>query len=352
MLIEKKMHLTEKGLHQIIYFKSALNKGLPENLKVAFPSVSLLTRPVYTIPSIPFNPYWVTGFIDGDGSFTVYIEPETGYVNLRFLVGLNDRETSLIKKLLEFFGGVGRIDFHSNEVYYTIGNIKDLTIKIIPHFDTYVLEGNKYKNYLIWREIFLKVKSKSHLTTEGLNQIIELRKQLNKYTPSDGLLHSEQKNNISDSTLATEQEIMCVDDKEKLEAQSFVSEKPYEKLKFKPKPLMSSLKKKIGKSGNGRQFSTTAVSLTPLSSNSLIYFNTQIKTDKDLTSNKNFSAYLAGLIESDGTIAVHNKDSNTKIYNPKISVVFNLVDEPLAKKLASISNAGTIYKKQDAGHVL
>jgi hypothetical protein len=73
---------------------------------------------------------------------------------------------------------------------------------------------------------------------------------------------------------------------------------------------------------------------------------------KDSIYKKNFASYLAGLIESDGTIAVHNKDSNTKKYNPKIAVVFNLVDEPLAKKLASITNAGTIYKKQDAGHVL
>lgn len=62
--------------------------------------------------------------------------------------------------------------------------------------------------------------------------------------------------------------------------------------------------------------------------------------------------YLAGLIESDGTIAVHNKDSNSKKYNPKIAIVFNIVDEPLALKLASITNTGTIYKKKDAGHVL
>src|ERR1700761_8163730 len=31
-------------------------------------------------------------------------------------------------------------------------------------------------------------------------------------------------------------------------------------------------------------------------------------------------AYLAGLIEADGTFAVHNKDSNIKKYNPKIAV--------------------------------
>ena len=62
--------------------------------------------------------------------------------------------------------------------------------------------------------------------------------------------------------------------------------------------------------------------------------------------------YLAGLIESDGTIAVHNKNSNAKKYNPKIAVVFNLVDKPLAINLASITEAGTIYKKKDAGHIL
>lgn len=62
--------------------------------------------------------------------------------------------------------------------------------------------------------------------------------------------------------------------------------------------------------------------------------------------------YLAGLIESDGTIAVHDKNSKAKKYNPKIAVVFNLADEPLAYKLLDITNAGTILKKKDAGHLL
>lgn len=75
-----------------------------------------------------------------------------------------------------------------------------------------------------------------------------------------------------------------------------------------------------------------------------------IATELELRSK--LGPYLAGLIESDGTIAVHNKDSKAKRYNPKIAVVFNLVDEPLANKLSSITNAGTIYKKKDAGHIL
>ena len=82
------------------------------------------------------------------------------------------------------------------------------------------------------------------------------------------------------------------------------------------------------------------------------HFSTNKELETQIELRSKIGPYLAGLIESDGTIAVHNKDSNTKKYNPKIAVVFNLVDEPLAKKLASITNAGTIYKKQNAGHVL
>ena len=53
---KNKKHFT-KGKAQIIHLKSALNKGLSESLKLAFPTVHLLGRPVYTGPSGPLNPY-------------------------------------------------------------------------------------------------------------------------------------------------------------------------------------------------------------------------------------------------------------------------------------------------------
>jgi hypothetical protein len=62
--------------------------------------------------------------------------------------------------------------------------------------------------------------------------------------------------------------------------------------------------------------------------------------------------YLAGLIEADGSIAVHNEKSKTQNYRPKIIIVFSLADRPLADKLASITKAGTVYHKINAGYVL
>jgi hypothetical protein len=62
--------------------------------------------------------------------------------------------------------------------------------------------------------------------------------------------------------------------------------------------------------------------------------------------------YLAGLIEADGSIAVHDKNSKTQKYRPHIIVVFNLADKPLGEKLAFITQAGKIYDKEKAGCVL
>ena len=44
---------------------------------------------------------------------------------------------------------------------------------------------------------------------------------------------------------------------------------------------------------------------------------------------------LAGLIEGDGHIAVHDKNSKSKKFRPKIIIVFNLADKPLASPLLS-----------------
>ena len=80
------------------------------------------------------------------------------------------------------------------------------------------------------------------------------------------------------------------------------------------------------------------------------YFSTRLYEESELRSK--LGPYIAGLIEADGSIAVHDKDSKAKKYRPKIIVVFSLNDEPLAKKLASITQTGDVYNKKNAGCVL
>ena len=72
----------------------------------------------------------------------------------------------------------------------------------------------------------------------------------------------------------------------------------------------------------------------------------------DIKSNSQLGSYLAGLIEGDGTFAVHDKKSTAKKYSPMIIVVFKKADLPLAEFLQSITNCGRVQIKADRGYVL
>jgi LAGLIDADG DNA endonuclease family/LAGLIDADG endonuclease len=67
-----------------------------------------------------------------------------------------------------------------------------------------------------------------------------------------------------------------------------------------------------------------------------------------------FGPYLAGLIEGDGTIAVHDPKNGaaTIKYNPKIIIVFKKADLPLANYLQNITKCGIVLIKPERGYVL
>jgi hypothetical protein len=62
--------------------------------------------------------------------------------------------------------------------------------------------------------------------------------------------------------------------------------------------------------------------------------------------------YLSGLIEGDGTFAVHDTNSMAKKYNPMIIVVFKKADLPLANYLCGLTQCGKVYVKSERGYVL
>jgi hypothetical protein len=59
-----------------------------------------------------------------------------------------------------------------------------------------------------------------------------------------------------------------------------------------------------------------------------------------------------GLIESDGSFAIHDKDSKAKRYRPITLIAFSLPDKPLAEKLITITKVGKLYNKPKQGCVI
>jgi hypothetical protein len=79
---------------------------------------------------------------------------------------------------------------------------------------------------------------------------------------------------------------------------------------------------------------------------------TKLNFNNELELRLKLGPYLAGLIEADGSFAIHDKDSKAKRYLPKILIVFNLNDSPLAEKLISITTVGKLYNKPKQGCII
>lgn len=100
-------------------------------------------------------------------------------MNPVFAFELHAREKELLVSIQNYFGGVGHVNLRDKSVSFRISSTKELSNVIIPHLDKYPLITQKFKDYLIFKEIVDIIQRKEHLTPEGLDKIAALKASLN-----------------------------------------------------------------------------------------------------------------------------------------------------------------------------
>ena len=114
------------------------------------------------------NPWFITGFTDAEGCFSIAIKPEAKSklkwrVSPLFVIKLHIKDN----EILELFKNtlkVGKIRKNGiNSVQYVVESFKELQV-IINHFDKYPLVTSKVSDYLIFRQCFEIIKQREHLT--------------------------------------------------------------------------------------------------------------------------------------------------------------------------------------------
>jgi len=179
-LMKDGQHLNHEGLKKIVSLKAISNKGLSENLKKLFPKVAPAIRPSVNSQDIP-SPYWVAGFVEGEGSFYIKISTKNE-VSFRFLVTQHIRDIELLKKLAIYLN-CGYAIPRSNSLNhgdYFVTKKEEFIGKILPFFDQFNLQGNKLKDYLDFK-LAIELKYKSiKLTPEKLSEIKKLKEGMNQ----------------------------------------------------------------------------------------------------------------------------------------------------------------------------
>lgn len=184
-LLYNKQHNNEQGINEILSFKASMKKGLSETLNRMFPNVIPAARNF--VPSTEkFNPFWIAGFVDGEGCFYVKISKykENKNVNLYFSISQDIRDIDLLKNLVLYFncGIIETVTTRPTQSTYVVYKFADIIDKIIPFFDTYKLNGKKLLDFYDFKNIAV-IKQDNYKTgnmNNKLLEIIEIKSNMNR----------------------------------------------------------------------------------------------------------------------------------------------------------------------------
>ena len=93
-----------------------MNLGLTDSLREDFPDILPVERPKLLNQEIK-DPYWVSGFVNGEGCFFIQAyksKTKTGILKLKFQVSQHARDAELMKNLVSYFG-CGRCYIRKNK---------------------------------------------------------------------------------------------------------------------------------------------------------------------------------------------------------------------------------------------
>jgi len=145
---------------------------------------------------------WVTGFVDGEGCFSIGLTRQPDRVNRKgyltgfqvshdFVVTQGAKSVHVLYELQEFFG-VGRVnvnsrhDNHREHLYrYSVCRRADLLNVVIPFFRRYPLRSAKQRDFESFARCVELMVDQQHTSIAGLIEIVEIMQTMNRQKPRD-----------------------------------------------------------------------------------------------------------------------------------------------------------------------
>jgi hypothetical protein len=167
-------------------FERSYRNRIPTTLlanNIKFYSTSSINDSRESNTNLIIDPNFLTGFTDAEGSFVLSITKsdnvKSGWViKPRFSIGLHKKDRFILEAIKNYLG-VGEIYTQGiDSVQYRVFSIKDLQL-VIDHFDKYPLISQKFGDYSLFKQAYLLLINKEHLTPEGLLKIIAIRASIN-----------------------------------------------------------------------------------------------------------------------------------------------------------------------------
>jgi len=168
--------LSDGAFGSCFYFGTGLTVAPINNIK---------TNTISTTNKL--SPYWITGFSDAEGSFSVKIGKDLKRKHgIRvipvFTIELHKKDIELLKSIKSFFG-VGniteRIRSGRPSAIYTVQGLKDLKNIVIPHFREYALLTQKKADFLLFCSVVDLMISNKSLSRNNIIEVLCIKSSMN-----------------------------------------------------------------------------------------------------------------------------------------------------------------------------
>jgi hypothetical protein len=169
-----------------------INQLIKHEYNILF-SMPILTKASFNL----LTNHWLAGFSDADGSFGIFMlksaTHKTG-TNVILTYRIKQKYPELLELVKLALGGNIYI-FKDGMYSYSSTNFK-IAKKVADYFDKYhLLNTSKWLNYIKWRKVYRMIQRKEHLTHEGINKILKIKKNLSN---QDHLFISFEQENLRD----------------------------------------------------------------------------------------------------------------------------------------------------------
>ena len=137
------------------------------------------------LPSKVDVPSYISGYVDGEGCFSVSISPRptllVGWeVRPSLSVSQNEDRSEVLLLMQRFFAcGTLRPDRSDRTLKWEVRSLRLLLERVVPHFNAYPLLSGKQRDFELFADICRRMADGAHRKPEGLSEIVARASQMN-----------------------------------------------------------------------------------------------------------------------------------------------------------------------------
>ena len=160
----------------------------------------------------PLDPWYVTGWFDGEGCFSVSVHPHPAakfgwFIDPAVQTYQHKDSIKVLERISSFFrcGVIRSKGPNSNVLTYSVESRRTIKEKIVPHFIKYPLQSCKCNDFKLFQQIVEALENKEHRTVNGFLRIVQLAFKMNPHGKNRKYLFSDVEKDLKESSETTRQ---------------------------------------------------------------------------------------------------------------------------------------------------